>query len=114
MSMPSSTGYCHVVAEWLLQPRAALPVPPSNRGAWPSRRSEVADGFGGCVVAVTRVLPAERTWETTISPADSPDPDGSDAVVFARCPNRDEADAAHEQAVTLAADAMHSTVRQAE
>src|SRR3954466_2664968 len=62
LSMLGSTGYRHVVAEWLLQPRAALPVPPSNRGPWPSRRTEVADGLGGCVVVVTRVLPAERTW----------------------------------------------------
>jgi hypothetical protein len=89
-------------------------VPPENRGPWPSRRSEVADGFGGRVLVVTRVLPAERTWETSISPGDSPDPDGPEAVVFARCARRDEADAAHEQAIRLAADALHSTVRQAE
>jgi hypothetical protein len=112
--MLGSTGYRHVVAEWLLQPRAALPVPPSNRGPWPSRRTEVADGLGGCVVVVTRVLPAERTWETTISPGDSADPDGPEAVVFARCVDRNEGDAAHEQAITLAADALHSTVRRAE
>jgi hypothetical protein len=65
-------------------------------------------------VVVTRVLPAERTWETTISPGDSPDPDGPEAVVFARCVDRNEADVAHEQALTLAADALHSTVRRAE
>jgi hypothetical protein len=99
------------VAEWLLEPRAALPVPPSNRGTLSSRRTEVADGLGGCVVVVTRVLPAELMWETTISPGDNPDPDGPEALVFARCDHHGQADVAHEQAVTLSADALHSTVR---
>ncbi len=109
--------------EWFL-PTRGTPAPVTVPTAVLAR-TEVAD-TGGAVVVETRyagprdlALPGDRRgdlrvvhdWETTLCPADDPDPNGAAATVFAVCDSPAEAAVAHAQAVEFATAALRSPAR---
>ncbi len=81
-----------------------------GRGGMTMRQTELADPSGACVFVETRRLD-KRTYETTITPGDAPDPDGPQAAVFATVTTVRASIAAHEQAIDFVADALNSTLR---
>jgi hypothetical protein len=106
-------GTVRGVVEWLMPSRQDLPQGHPEGVLHDSvvvHQTELADVSGGRIIVETRHLGIGR-WETTIYPADDSDPDGPGVVVFARCGRKREATQAHDRAVTLAADALNSTLR---